>query len=66
MKINMDKKESLLIIIGILLFLFVAGFVGYSLFFLAREVNTATEANLSGRQQERINFEALKKIGVMK
>jgi len=61
------KKELIFIIISGLLFVFLSLFIVYSIKFLFVNVNGAMEISTNGdRATVRINFDELKKIGIMK
>ncbi|MEK7481870.1 MAG: hypothetical protein AAB464_00980 [Patescibacteria group bacterium] len=63
----MKNKESIFIIVSGLLFVFLSLFIVYSIKFLFANVGKALEVSTNdSRQAVRINFDGLKKIGIMK
>ena len=63
----MKNKELIFIIISGLLFIFLSLFIVYSIKFLFVNVNGAMEISTNvDRATVRINFDELKKIGIMK
>lgn len=63
---NFNKKELALAIFGFLFFSALAVFVVYSMFFLSIRINDVLDIKTDKEQMTKINFEGLKKIGIMK
>lgn len=64
---KIKRREIILVIIGLLLLIAIIGFVGYSLSFLVAKAEIALGDDLFNKENElRINFDGLKKIGIMK
>lgn len=65
-----NKKEIVFIVVGIVLFSILAVFLYYSINFLVLKINAALDIESVIREQkqeiQRINFEGLKKIGIIK
>lgn len=63
----MKNKELIFIIVGGLLFISLVVFIVYSIKFLLVNAGKALEISTdNGQSASRINFDGLKKIGIMK
>ncbi|MBI5306273.1 hypothetical protein HZB04_01665 [Candidatus Wolfebacteria bacterium] len=63
-----NKKEVYFMIFGAILFSILAAFIYYSINFLVLKINAALdiESAINNQEIQRINFEGLKKIGIIK
>ncbi len=62
---NFNKKESVFIISGFLFFSVLAIFAVYSMIFLSVKINDVLDVKLEKNRIMKINFEGLKKIGII-
>lgn len=63
---NFNKNELVFVILGFLFFLSSVIFIVYSMIFLSVKINAVLDIKSEKGQITKINFEGLKKIGIMR